>query len=43
MNTPESTTDDHGRRTDRPRVNAAWKALGWLALVVFSFSPVPWW
>ena len=38
MNTPKYTTDDPGRR----RVNAAWKALGWLALVVFAFAPFPW-
>ena len=31
MNIPESTTGDHGRRTDHPRANAAGKALPWLA------------
>jgi hypothetical protein len=43
MNTPESTTNEHGRRNDPPRVNAAGKALLWLALVVFAFGPFPWW
>jgi hypothetical protein len=38
----ESTTGD-GQDTDRPRLNAARKALLWVVLVVFAFGPFPWW
>jgi hypothetical protein len=37
------TPEDHRRRTDHPRVNAAWKALLWPIVVVLAVFPYPWW
>jgi hypothetical protein len=36
---PEGTR----HRTDRPRLNAAWKALLWTVVVALAVAPYPWW
>jgi hypothetical protein len=30
-------------RSDRPRLNAAWKALLWTVVVALAVAPYPWW
>jgi hypothetical protein len=41
--TQAPTPEGAGRRTDRPRINAAWKALLWLVVVALAVAPYPWW
>jgi hypothetical protein len=31
------------RRTDRPRLNTAWKALLWTVVIALAVAPYPWW
>ena len=38
-----SSSSDHTNRTRRPRLNAAGKALLWIAVIVLAISPWPWW
>jgi hypothetical protein len=37
------TTPEGPRRRDQPRINAAWNAVLWLAVIAFAVAPFLWW
>jgi hypothetical protein len=40
----QSTAPEGSRRpTDRPRLNRAWNALLWTAVIALAVTPYPWW
>jgi hypothetical protein len=41
--TQPPTPEGSRRPTDRPRINTAWKALLWTAVIALAVAPYPWW